>query len=253
MSIPLHYTAQGAGPYLVLLHGYMSSHEYWQDVAVAVEGSWTVLSIDLLGFGSSPKPSDALYTLDEHVAAVADMITELTGNEPVRLAGHSMGALIAAAYAGDRPEKISRLVLCNPPVFTSVQQAQDSLQDKMIYKLFFYSAAGRFLWPVARFVLASYTALLSRRAHLFARTFLKNTYHSRKSSLANVIESTNILELVQKLQMPTRLIMGETDRPVYRRNLLKTSLPENVQITWVATGHHSPIHAPQEVVAALVN
>jgi predicted alpha/beta-hydrolase family hydrolase len=47
--------------------------------------------------------------------------------------------------------------------------------------------------------------------------------------------------LLQSLAVPTNLIQGTHDRTVYRKNLIRTELPPNILVEWVATGHHTPL------------
>ncbi|MEO8527635.1 MAG: alpha/beta fold hydrolase, partial [Pseudolysinimonas sp.] len=108
----------GAGPVVVLLHGIASSSVTFENVVPLISARHRAVSIDLLGFGESPAPVDAQYTLEEHVAALDRTLRRLRLRQFV-LVGHSMGALIAARYAATRPRQVTRLVLVSPPVYLS--------------------------------------------------------------------------------------------------------------------------------------
>src|SRR4051812_146191 len=120
---PLLHVAidRGGGPPVVLLHGIASSSVTFEHVVPLVEGRHRAIAIDLLGFGGSPSPEHATYTVEEHVAALARTIRSLKLREPVVLVGHSMGALIAARYAsrsgGWGAPRVARVVLVSPPVY----------------------------------------------------------------------------------------------------------------------------------------
>ena len=95
----------GHGPPIVLLHGLGASSRYW-DTLAALQPPFLATAPDLLGFGRSPKPADATYDIDGHVATLAPLITP--GSV---LVGHSTGALIAAAVAARHPDLILALVI----------------------------------------------------------------------------------------------------------------------------------------------
>ena len=88
-------TDAGTGSPVVMIHGIASSSVTFERLIPLVEPYHRVIAIDLLGFGESPAPDDAAYTIDEHVAALARTLRELRLREPFVLVGHSMGALIA--------------------------------------------------------------------------------------------------------------------------------------------------------------
>ncbi|HXR44726.1 MAG TPA: alpha/beta fold hydrolase, partial [Pseudolysinimonas sp.] len=67
----LHVAAdRGSGPVVVLLHGIASSSVTFENVIPLLEPTHRVIALDLLGFGESPAPPDAEYTLGEHAACV---------------------------------------------------------------------------------------------------------------------------------------------------------------------------------------
>lgn len=244
----LHHTTRGDGPTIVLLHGYLSDSRYWRTLAAELAQSHRVVTIDLLGFGRSPKPTHAEYSLAKHVDAVARTLQPIT-DKPVVLIGHSMGALIAAQLSLDHPQLVQRLVLVNMPVFASSQQAREVLQGtSRLYRAMLYSPLARLAWPIAKLILRGRLAPGPRGAFS-----MRHTYPSRTRSLTRTIESTDPIALLRQLTHPTILIQGEYDRAVYRQNLEQASLPDHVQLQWVATGHHTAIHQPDVVLRAITH
>ena len=79
-----------------------------------------MIAIDLKGFGESGKPDDEHYSVFDQAEAVDGLIKHL-GLRRVILGGHSMGGTIAMVLACDppteRPYRVSRLILCDAPVF----------------------------------------------------------------------------------------------------------------------------------------
>ncbi|WP_366554965.1 alpha/beta fold hydrolase [Aquibaculum sediminis] len=101
----------GQGEPLVLVHGVGLCAQAWGPQIEALSGSWRVLAIDMPGHGgSSPLPQDS--RLPDFVAWLIEVLQGLDCG-PVNLAGHSMGALIAAGVAIERPDLVRRLAVLN--------------------------------------------------------------------------------------------------------------------------------------------
>jgi pimeloyl-ACP methyl ester carboxylesterase len=62
----LNCEKSGQGP-VVLFHDYLSFLRYWDELRSVLERDHTVIAVDLLGFGNSPKPRDSQYDYDEHL------------------------------------------------------------------------------------------------------------------------------------------------------------------------------------------
>ena len=87
-----------------------------------LDATRTLLLLDPRGTGGSPEAET--YALDEYVADVEELRTDL-GEERVDLLGFSHGGLVAAAYAIAHPERIRRLVLTvGLAAFTPEMQAE---------------------------------------------------------------------------------------------------------------------------------
>ncbi len=95
---------------VVLLHGISSSAASWLDVALALPPDWRVLAWDAPGYGASTAlpqshPRDADYA----ARLQAWLAQEVTGR--FLLVGHSLGALMAAAYAS---QTLAGMLLLSP-------------------------------------------------------------------------------------------------------------------------------------------
>src|SRR5688572_6567467 len=89
----------GSGPPLVLAHGLGSSLHMWDYAAPLLARHFHVVAYDQRGHASSSKP-DRGYNLDTMVEDLRGLISGLGLERPV-VVGHSWGALIALAYAGE--------------------------------------------------------------------------------------------------------------------------------------------------------
>ncbi|NLV54540.1 MAG: alpha/beta fold hydrolase [Acidimicrobiales bacterium] len=100
--VDLHATTIGAGPRLVLLHGFTQTSAAWAPVATRLAHRYEVTSVDLPGHGGSSAVDLDLPETAAAVAAVAGRATYV---------GYSMGGRVALRLALDRPDAVERLVL----------------------------------------------------------------------------------------------------------------------------------------------
>jgi pimeloyl-ACP methyl ester carboxylesterase len=108
----LAYTRSGAGVPLVLLHGIGSSRHAWGPVVPALAAHFSVIAVDLPGFGDSPPlPADIEPTPAALAAAVAQLLDDL-GLTSFHLAGNSLGGWVALKLAAIRPP--ASLTLLSP-------------------------------------------------------------------------------------------------------------------------------------------
>jgi N-formylmaleamate deformylase len=113
-GIELFYTRTGNGdkPALVLLHGLSDNGLCWHPFASDLEADYDLIMYDAYGHGQSSR-IDPNKRFDL-VADLHDLMNALNLEKP-GLVGHSMGAAIAAELAARYPDKLTALILEDPP------------------------------------------------------------------------------------------------------------------------------------------
>ncbi|MHB9145848.1 MAG: alpha/beta fold hydrolase [Symbiobacteriia bacterium] len=117
--LEIHYREAGpsTGIPVVLIHGNASASGFWEDLMLALPGSYRLLAPDLRGYGDTEgKPIDATRGLrdwseDIHAFAAA---LGLGDAKPFHIVGWSMGGGIAMQYAVDYPTEVLSLGLIAP-------------------------------------------------------------------------------------------------------------------------------------------
>jgi pimeloyl-ACP methyl ester carboxylesterase len=197
----------GAGPAVVLVHGIASSSVTFEYVVPLITDRHRVVSIDLLGFGSSPAPEDAGYTIEEHVAALRRTLRAM-GLRDIVLVGHSLGALIAIRYAAGYRRDIRRLVIISPPVYVTPAEIAAPLDRAAMDG---YLRLYEFLRANKEFTIraAAGLARLSPIKNLLDVT--EKNWNAFVLSLEKSIESqTTVTDLVQ-VTAPIHLVYGTLD------------------------------------------
>jgi haloacetate dehalogenase len=113
-DVTLHVRRSGAGPPVLLLHGYPQTVAMWHRVAAPLARRFTVVLADLRGYGDSDKPPSA----PDHApyskrAMAADALALMRGLgfEQFAVVGHDRGGRVAHRLALDAPEAVTRLVV----------------------------------------------------------------------------------------------------------------------------------------------
>jgi pimeloyl-ACP methyl ester carboxylesterase len=108
--------AVGEGRPIVLCHGITATRRYVVHGSRALErAGHAVNSYDARGHGESdPAPGGRGYGYPELVGDLERVVAETAGEERLVLAGHSMGAHTAVAYALRHPESLGGVVLVGP-------------------------------------------------------------------------------------------------------------------------------------------
>lgn len=102
-------------PDVLLLHGLTYDHRLWAPLLAELDPQIRTLAVDLPGHGASPRRSS--YRLAEVAEVVHGQVIEAGLEKPV-VVGHSVGGLIATAYAAafpaDRVINIDQPLLLGP-------------------------------------------------------------------------------------------------------------------------------------------
>lgn len=118
---------QGADPPVVLIHGVGLDSAMWDAQATALAPAARVIRYDMLGHGRSANPPGP-RVLEDFVAQLEGLLDHL-GLPRVRLAGFSMGGLVAQAFAAGRPERLDRLAVLHS-IFQRSAEARAAVMER---------------------------------------------------------------------------------------------------------------------------
>lgn len=112
-----HYARMGAGPVVLLLHGWPEFWLTWRHNLPVLAGHFDVIAPDLRGFGESVGrlPPAGTPLTPEIIADDVIAILDFAGVDRVGLVAHDVGAVAAQTLALNYPDRISGLFLFNCP------------------------------------------------------------------------------------------------------------------------------------------
>ena len=104
----------GSGEPLLLFHGHPQTHAMWHRVAPQLAQQFTVVMMDLRGYGDSSRPDSGDGSINyskREMARDALAVMRECGFERFKVLAHDRGARVAHRLAVDHPDAVDRLVL----------------------------------------------------------------------------------------------------------------------------------------------
>jgi pimeloyl-ACP methyl ester carboxylesterase len=252
-GVRLRYLRAGAGPAVVLLHGFASSIVTWRDTIPRLAGTHEVVALDFPGFGGSEiRPGLPPSAYPRLVLRLMDRLALPRAS----LVGHSLGGGVAVALAASHPERVDRLVLIDPVGFNLAPEDRPAL----------LRAAG---WkPVARLL----EALPVRRA--LVTLALHQVFHDDRlvtpdrvdeyvapllrpgavraaQALLASGDDLGLPGVIARVRTPTLVLWGREDRwiPVEQADRFLAAIPGSRKVVIDGCGHMPQEERPAEVAA----
>ena len=110
----INVATAGSGPPLLLIHGNPLTHVSWHRIAPTLAKSFSVVAIDLRGYGDSslpdPGPNHINYSSSVLAGDMFDVMDSL-GHQRFFLAGHDRGARVSHRMCLDQPDRIMKVCI----------------------------------------------------------------------------------------------------------------------------------------------
>lgn len=256
----LAYRIEGSGvPATVLLHGLFASGRYW-GAAYDLLAEKSVLFVpDLAGFGRSVEVVDG-FGPDAHADLVACTMTEVhvTG-QPVVIAAHSLGCLVAIQVARRHPELVAGIVAFSPPLYADAGAARRCLRqaNALIRLLVMRPSLSEAVcdWMCEHPNLAGRLGRMLRPElpTPLAEDRLKHTYRSYSETLAKVVVAAGAAGWIEDVAVPIHLVAGADDHLLdctFLHELSERYSHVNLSV-WPEAEHELPLTHPAECVAEI--
>jgi pimeloyl-ACP methyl ester carboxylesterase len=110
-----HYVTAGAGPAVVLLHGWPQTWYMWRHTMAGLAKRYFVIAPDLRGLGDSSRPAGG-YDKKTIAQDVWRLTHDVLGIESLFVVGHDWGGPTAFAFAAQHREAVRRMAIFDVPV-----------------------------------------------------------------------------------------------------------------------------------------
>ncbi|KAB8183116.1 alpha/beta fold hydrolase [Microbispora catharanthi] len=249
----VNYLVTGTGPGLVLVHGTGATGETnWAPLIEAVADRFTVVAPDLSGSGATVDGGGPIH-VEDLVAQVLGAAGH-AGLERFHLVGHSLGAVVALAAAGTRPEKVLSLtahagwartdpwMAFQMDLWIRLVRTDRELLARLLQVTAMGDATLRARSPEDfEQATAAFTAMLGGAEDGFARQ-------------AQADVAVDITELLPRVTAPTLIVSSADDRivpPHHQRELAR--LIPHAELVTVPGGHGLPFEDPAAFTAVITD
>jgi pimeloyl-ACP methyl ester carboxylesterase len=241
-----YWSVGDRGPTIVLVHGLAAAADVWMYNIEALAREHHVIVTDLPGFGKSDIPPSSFGPAD-YSAFLARLIDKVTDN-PVILAGQSLGGAIVLDYAIRHPEKVDGLVL--------VDSAGFGKEVVWTLRLLSLPFLGELVSYPTRKGVEIFFRLAIRNPAVVTKEFVEVFYHHyrrpgfRKFFLrllrqlmdirgARSEHFTRIIANMHQITKPVLIVWGEEDHvlPLKHAYVAKNNLPHAALKTIKGCGH----------------
>ena len=246
-NINVHYTDQGRGEVMVLLHGFLEDLSMWDEVVRSLEKTCRIVCMDLLGHGSTENLG-YIHTMEDQAAMVKHVLDHL-GINKCDLAGHSMGGYVALAMAELYPDSVTGLCLMNSTALPD-DEAKKRNRDRGIravkqnHKTFIRLAIPNLFSEENRDVFSEEIIQVTDKA-------LSMSQQGIISALEGMKIRKDRTHLLRDASFPVFMIIGKKDPALDYLSLLQQATLENIEKVVFDDGHMSHIENQKELISAL--
>lgn len=249
----LYVEAAGAGPPLVLLHGFALHGGLFAPIVPTLARRHRVYVVDLPGHGHSAPAFP--WTLDALAAAVAAQVKSLGG--PATVLGWSLGGMVALRLARAHPALVDTLVLaCTTPSFVAREGWPHAIAADTLAR-FGDELAASYRLTLQRFLTLQVQGSERGRATLAAlrEALFARSAPSRETLAAalDLLAATDLRGEADAVAVPTLVVTGQRDAltPAAAGAWLASVMPDARHVDVGGAAHAPFLSHGDEFVAAL--
>jgi len=244
----LHYDVHGnKGPYLLMVHGWLSSRAQWMPNVGPLSEFCRPVVVELLGHGRSPSPEDPEYYTPQHYVQEFECIRKQLGAEKWFICGQSLGAGLTLRYALTCPGKVIAQVLTNSRAALS-EESWDEIMDlvelgleekgrEVIDTFPLHPSRSRRMAPEFKKALVDAVALVD----------VQGFFNTGRYTLTN----SSVRDIIHGNQVPALLIAGRFDKPFVPYLEIAEKIVPGLEMIMVDGGHAVNIDCADEFNAAV--
>jgi pimeloyl-ACP methyl ester carboxylesterase len=257
-------------PEIVLVHGFCLNRRSWHEQVVDLEDRVRIVTYDQPGHGGSPAPAGGEFTMDGFADCLAVVIEELTGGDrPLVLVGHSLGGMTLLALIRRHPDlvadRVGALLLLstaaklggvNVAITTALRgiartRAAAERIPRLGRRIDGLATPSDLSFAVARAV--GFVRAEDARYVRFVEEQVISTPLDTITSLAPVVLAVDEEAVLETIDLPTIVVVGEDDRltPVRHARSIRDVNPDVDLIELPGIGHMTQLSAAETVNALI--
>jgi pimeloyl-ACP methyl ester carboxylesterase len=251
-GVRLHYKDEGAGPVLLLVHGFGDNLWTWDGWTKELTSRYRIIRVDLPGHGLTGAPTGTRID----VAADADLIAALAKKLALPkfvVAGNSLGGAVAWQVAVRHPDILKGLILVDAAGLPSDKPAQ---KPPFVFQLLQYQWARAILKTIDSkpLIVSSLKGEVGNPAVITPQIVDRWAELQRAPGHRDILlgapltgKSLSATAEIHKIALPTLILWGEID-PVLDLSVGKkfaAAIPGAHLVVYPHVGHLPQIEIPQ--------
>lgn len=243
-NTPIHYTLQGQGSPLVLLHGFLESSTMWQAFLPQLTKTHQVLTIDLPGHGKSGNLPET-HTM-EAMAKIVFKLANHLGIISFKLVGHSMGGYVGLAMVALQPKLINEFTLLNSTTYRDTEERKEN-RDRAI-KFFTSQKQTIISMAIANlFTPEEHSSFKTQIEQLKAEAYSFNT-EGLVSCVIGMRDRKDTTQMLKKFPQKTTFISGTHDPIAPIKDLREQAEITGKHLVEMNSGHMSWLTHPKNIM-----
>ncbi len=235
----------GHGPYLLLVHGFLSSRSQWLPNIPVLARVTRPVVVELLGHGRSPAPDDpAPYHPDAYVAAF-EQLRQTLGAESWLLCGQSLGAALTMRYALTYPEHVIAQAFTNSSAALADDAWIQARRSSALEQADSVESEGHAALEKLRVHPVHATRLPADVQAALLADARCHTPRGIALTLRYTTPQASVRERLHSLQVPTLLVCGEREKRFEaNRRFAEQTIP-GLHVVGTPAGHAVNIEAAE--------
>jgi pimeloyl-ACP methyl ester carboxylesterase len=239
----ISFTDSGKGTALVFLHGFLENSKMWDYFIPEFLKKYRVISIDLLGHGST-EPLGYIHSMEDNADVVHAVLSELKIRKAV-FVGHSMGGYVALAFAELYADSVKGIVLLNS---TSRADSEERKANRN-------RAIKAVKQNYTNFVRLSIANLFSENNRERLESEIENVKtEALKTPLQGIVASLEGMKIrkdreviLHFAQYPILFVLGKNDPVLNYEESIEQIENTSVKLITFPDGHMSPIENREDL------
>jgi len=255
-DVEIQVEVEGAGPAIVLLHGFTGDASTMSDLTERLAPDHTVIIPNLIGHGGSTGPADR-YTVDAMAEQVLGVLDALGRPGPHDVIGYSMGGRVALTVACRFPDHVASLSLigASAGLATEQERIERRSADEQLADSILEGGLEQFVdgW-MANPLFATQARLGAEFLSTARAQRMTNSPEELVRSLRGAGTGTMrpLHDVLDRCAAPVRLIVGRDDA---KFRAIAAELAQALPLAAVSTvddaGHAAHLEQPDAVTAAI--
>jgi pimeloyl-ACP methyl ester carboxylesterase len=242
-GLAIAYRRAGAGPVLVLLHGFLVDSRMWRPQLEALSGDFTIIVWDAPGAGESADPPNSFTTRDWADSLVG--LLDALDVDHAHIVGLSWGGIVAQELYRRHPARVHSLVLAGTYAGWKGSLPEEVCAERLETCLRDSSLPPEQL--VAKYVPSMFGQAVPDDVHLELSAVMADFHPLGFRLMAKSSAESDTRDVLPTIRVPTLLVWGDEDvrSPLTVAHQFSEAIPRSRLAVIPEAGHVSNLEAPE--------